>query len=58
MLLLYMSADLPNVFRKQVLGQDHPLTKESEDMLSRFSRWRMEGLYLGSLGKDVNSTVG
>lgn len=40
--------------RKQVLGQDHPFTKESEDMLRR---WRMEGLHFGSLGKDVNSTA-
>ena len=40
--------------RKQVLGQDHPFTKESEDTLNE---WRMEGLHLGSLGKDVNSTA-
>ena len=39
---------------KQVLGQDHPFTKESEDTLSR---WRIEGLHLGSLGKDVDSTA-
>jgi hypothetical protein len=40
--------------QKQVLGQDHPFTKGSEDTLSR---WRMEGLHLGSLGKDVNGTA-
>jgi len=40
--------------RKQVLGHDHPFTKRSEDTLSR---WRIEGLHLGSLGKDVNSTA-
>ena len=40
--------------RKQVLGQDHPFTKESEDTLSM---WRIEGLHLASLGKDVNSTA-
>ena len=40
--------------RKHVLGQDHPSTKKSENTLSR---WRMEGLHLGSLGKDVNSTA-
>lgn len=40
--------------RKQVLGQDHLFTKESEDTLSR---WRMKGLHSGSLGKDVNSTA-
>ena len=28
--------------RKQVLGQDHPFTKGSEDV---FRRWRMEGLH-------------
>ena len=40
--------------RKQILGQDHPFTKESEDALRR---WRMEGLHLGLLGKDINSTA-
>ena len=40
--------------QKQVLGQDHPFTKDSEDALSM---WRMEGLHLGSLDKDVNSTA-
>ena len=40
--------------RKQVLSQDHPFTKESEDTLSR---WRIEGLHLGSLGKDIDSTA-
>ena len=39
---------------KHVLGQDHLYTKESEYTLSS---WRMEGLHLGSLGKDVNSTA-
>ena len=40
--------------RKQVLGQDHSFTKESEDA---FRRWRIEGLHLGLLGKDINSTA-
>ena len=40
--------------RKQVLGQDHPLTKNSQDTLSQ---WHMEGLHLGSMGKEVNSTA-
>ena len=39
---------------KHVLGQDHPYTKTSEETLST---WRMEGLQLGSSGKDVNSTA-
>ena len=40
--------------RKRVLGQDHPYTKRSEKTLSR---WRKEGLQLGSSSKDVNSTA-
>jgi len=40
--------------RKQILGHNHPFTKRSKDTLSR---WRIEGLHLGSLGKDVNSTT-
>jgi len=40
--------------RKQVLDHDHPFTKRSEDTLSR---WRIEGLHLSSLGKDVNNTA-
>ena len=37
--------------RKQVLGQDHPDTKWSEDMLRS---WRLEGAHSNSFDKNVN----